>query len=107
MNDVDTTLNLVRVNGRALACQIRGGGRLLVMLHGGFGSLEMFGANVDLLAQDYKIIGVDLHSHGRTPAIDEPMRFETMADDIAALIRELGETSAAVLGFSLGGSVAL
>ncbi|HZT97736.1 MAG TPA: alpha/beta hydrolase [Chloroflexota bacterium] len=107
MNDVDTTLNLVRVNGRALACQIRGGGRPLVMLHGGFGSLEMFGANVDLLAQDYKIIGVDLHSHGRTPAIDEPMRFETMADDIAALIRELGETSAAVLGFSLGGSVAL
>ena len=107
MSDVETTPSLVRVNGRSLACQIKGRGRALVMLHGGFGSLEMFGDNVDLLAQDYRIIGVDLHSHGRSPAIDEPMQLEAMADDIASLIRELGETSVAVLGFSLGGLVAL
>jgi len=83
MNDHENGPSLIRVNGRALAFQIKSGGRPLVMLHGGFGSLEMFGANVDLLAQGHKVIGVDLHSHGRTPAIDEPMRFEVMADDIA------------------------
>jgi pimeloyl-ACP methyl ester carboxylesterase len=35
------------------------------------------------------------------------MRFETMADDIAALIRHLGLEKADVMGFSLGGGVAL
>ena len=53
------------------------------------------------------MIGVDLQSHGRSPAADRPLRFETMADDIAALIRHLGFERAAVMGFSLGGGVAL
>ena len=35
------------------------------------------------------------------------MRFETMADDIAALISSLGFERAAILGFSLGGVVGL
>ena len=35
------------------------------------------------------------------------MRFESMADDIAALIRHLGLQRAAIVGFSLGGGVAL
>src|SRR5256885_10064638 len=63
----------------------------------------MFGPNVDLLAKKNQVIGVDLQSHGRSPAADRPMRFETMADDIAALIRSLGLERAAVMGFSLGG----
>jgi pimeloyl-ACP methyl ester carboxylesterase len=53
------------------------------------------------------LIGVDLQSHGHSPAVDRPMRFETMADDVAALIPYLGLEKADVVGFSLGGGVAL
>ena len=67
----------------------------------------MFGPNVAALAAGRAVIGVDLQSHGRTPAPDRPMRFETMADDIAALIDHLGLGQADVLGFSLGGGVAI
>jgi pimeloyl-ACP methyl ester carboxylesterase len=67
----------------------------------------MFGPNVDRLADGRQVIGVDLQSHGRTPAVDRPMRFETMADDIAALIAHLGHAKADIMGFSLGGGVAL
>jgi pimeloyl-ACP methyl ester carboxylesterase len=67
----------------------------------------MFGPNVELLAAGRRVIGVDLQSHGRSPAADRPMRFESMADDIAALIRSLGLERAAIMGFSLGGGVAL
>jgi pimeloyl-ACP methyl ester carboxylesterase len=67
----------------------------------------MFGPNLELLAAGRKVIGVDLQSHGRSPAADRPMRFETMADDIAELIRALDLGKAAVMGFSLGGGVAL
>src|SRR5438477_4480409 len=98
---------VAQVNGIELAYLEFGTGSPLVLLHGGFGSVEMFGPNIDLLAARHRVIGADLQSHGRSPAAMRPMRFETMADDIAALIRELKLDRAAVMGFSLGGAVAL
>jgi pimeloyl-ACP methyl ester carboxylesterase len=97
----------VEVNGIKLGCRVVGEGAPLVLLHGGFGSTEMFGANLDLLAAEHRVVAVDLQSHGRSPAADRPMRFETMADDIDTLIRSLGLGRAAIMGFSLGGGVAL
>lgn len=99
--------DLARVNGVELGYQDVGKGEPLILLHGGFGSVEMFGPNIDLLAAGRRVIGVDLQSHGRSPAADRPMRFETMADDIAALIHSLGLERAAIMGFSLGGAVGL
>ena len=98
---------LAHVNGIDLAYQVFGKGSPLILLHGGFGSVEMFGPNVELLAKHHRVIGVDLQSHGRSPAANRPMRFEAMADDIAALITELKLQRAAIMGFSLGGAVAL
>ncbi|MEP6681507.1 MAG: alpha/beta hydrolase [Chloroflexota bacterium] len=101
------TAEIARVNGIELSYQTFGSGDPLILLHGGFGSVEMFGPNVEALAAGRQVIGVDLQSHGRTPVADRPMRFETMADDIAALIGHLGFEKANVMGFSLGGGVAL
>jgi pimeloyl-ACP methyl ester carboxylesterase len=98
---------VVRVNGIELGYRVFGEGEPLILLHGGFGSVEMFGPNVELLAAGRRVIGVDLQSHGRSPAVDRPMRFETMAEDIAALIHSLGLERAAIMGFSLGGAVGL
>ena len=98
---------IARVNGIELGYEIFGEGQPLVLLHGGFGSVEMFGPNVQLLAAGRRVIGVDLQSHGRSPAADRPMRFEAMADDIVGLIRGLGLERSAIMGFSLGGAVAL
>ena len=104
-----TASGLAAVNGIELAWQSFGSGgpAPLVVLHGGFGSVEMFGPNIARLAAERRVIGVDLQSHGRTPAADRPMRFQTMADDVAALIDHLGLGRADLLGFSLGGAVAL
>jgi pimeloyl-ACP methyl ester carboxylesterase len=104
---VTNTRRVAQVNGIELGYRIVGNGTPLILLHGGFGSVDMFGPNVDLLAAGRRVIGVDLQSHGRSPATDRPMRFETMADDIAALIRGLGLERAAIMGFSLGGGVGL
>jgi pimeloyl-ACP methyl ester carboxylesterase len=107
MTTTTTAAQTARVNGVQLAYQVFGRGEPLILLHGGFGSVEMFGSNVEALAAGRQVIGVDLQSHGRSPAADRPMRFETMADDIAALIRHLELGKATVMGFSLGGGVAL
>jgi pimeloyl-ACP methyl ester carboxylesterase len=100
---------VARVNDTELAYQTFGSGgpAPAILLHGGFGSVETFGPNIAVLAAGRLVIGVDLQSHGRTPAVDRPMRFETMADDVAALIDQLGLGPVDVVGFSLGGGVAL
>jgi pimeloyl-ACP methyl ester carboxylesterase len=107
MSKSTTASTVAHVNGIDLAYQVFGKGSPLVLLHGGFGSVEMFGPNVELLAAGRRVIGVDLQSHGRSPAADRPMHFETMANDIAALMKDLELDHAAVMGFSLGGAVAL
>jgi pimeloyl-ACP methyl ester carboxylesterase len=53
------------------------------------------------------VITVDLQGHGRTADIDRPLDIRLMADDIAALIGHLGLDRPDVMGYSLGGGVAL
>lgn len=95
------------VNGLELYYEVHGEGEPLILLHGGVGAIEMFGDVLPLLAEGRKVVGVDLQAHGRTADIDRPMTFEEMADDVAALIRHLGFERADVMGYSLGGGVAL
>ena len=95
------------VNGIKLYYETGGTGRPLILLHGGLGAIEMFGPNLAALATGRQVIAVDLQGHGRTADIDRPLSVELMADDIAALIKHLGLESADVMGYSLGGGVAL
>jgi pimeloyl-ACP methyl ester carboxylesterase len=95
------------VNGINLYYEIDGQGEPLVLLHGGIGAIEMFGEVLTLLAAGRQVIGVDLQAHGRTADIDRPMTFEAMADDIASLVRFLGLQEVDIMGYSLGGGVAL
>ena len=95
------------VNGLKLYYEIHGSGEPLILLHGGVGSTEMFGEILPLLSNTRRVIAADLQAHGRTADIDRPLSIEAMADDIAALIKHLGIEKADVMGYSLGGGVAL
>src|SRR6266542_1990645 len=95
------------VNGIKLYYEIQGTGRPLILLHGGLGAIEMFGPNLPALAKGRQVIGVDLQGHGRTADIDRPLRADLMADDIAALIKHLKLERPDIMGYSLGGGVAL
>ncbi len=95
------------VNGISLYYEVAGTGRPLILLHGGLGAIEMFGPNLPALAAGRQVIAVDLQAHGRTADIDRLLSVELMADDIAALIKHLGLERADIMGYSLGGGVAL
>ena len=95
------------VNGLQMYYEIHGNGEPLILLHGGVQASEAFGPNLPALAKSRQVIAVHLQGHGHTKDIDRPLRFESMADDIAALIAYLKLGKADLLGYSLGGGVAL
>ena len=95
------------VNGLRLYYEIHGSGEPLILLHGGLGAGDMFAPMMPVMSQHRQVITVDLQAHGRTADIDRPITFEVMADDIAGLAKYLGITTADVMGYSLGGGVAL
>jgi pimeloyl-ACP methyl ester carboxylesterase len=87
--------------------EVHGKGEPLLLLHGGLGSIDMFEPDVPALAAGREVIAVDLQGHGRTPLGDRPFRLESMGDDMAALAKRLGYDKVDVMGYSLGGGVAL
>ena len=105
--DNDYEKGYAPVNGLNIYYEIHGSGEPLVLLPGGFWTVEAMGEIVPLLAATRQVIGVELQGHGHTADIERPLRYELMADDIAALIRHLGLERADIFGYSLGGGVAL
>ena len=98
--------NFADVNGQHVFYSVHGAGKPLVLLHGGINP-DSFGSNLAALARSRQVIAVHLQAHGRTPDTDRPLRSETLGDDVAALIGHLHLGKADVMGYSLGGGVAL
>ena len=96
------------VNGLKMYYEVHGTGQPLVLLHGGFATIDlMFGQLIPALARTRQVIAVELQGHGHTADIDRPLRYELMADDVAALGSYLGLRPVDVFGWSLGGGGAL
>lgn len=96
------------VNGGRLYYETRGSGQPVILLHGGLVTAEnSFGGLIPELSKTRRVISVELQAHGHTPDRDRPLTYEALADDIAALIEHLELGKADLLGYSLGGGVAL
>lgn len=104
-----TTNGYLPVNGLEMYYESHGeGGTPLVLLHGAFSAIgTSFGLVLPGLAGTRRVIAFELQAHGRTADIDRPMTLEGMADDVAAALALLGIDQADVLGYSMGGAVAL
>lgn len=106
MPDEKSQSHFADVDGQHIYYSVHGAGKPLVLLHGGIDP-DSFGRNLAELAEHRQVIAPHLQAHGRTPDTDRPLRNETMGDDIAGLIRHLKLGRADVMGYSLGGDVAL
>ena len=98
------------VNGIAMYYEVHGrtDGVPLVLLHGGGSTIEVtFSRVLPVFAGSRRVIAVEEQGHGRTTDRDQPVTFESSADDVAALLRQLRVDEADLFGFSNGASVAL
>jgi pimeloyl-ACP methyl ester carboxylesterase len=95
------------INGLNMYYEIYGQGQPLILLHGGFGSTGMFAPIMGVLSEKRQVIAVDMQAHGRTADIDRPMSVEAMSDDVVALLKFFRLEKADIMGYSIGGNVAL
>ncbi len=98
---------LADVNGIRLYHEIYGQGEPLVLLHGGLMTIGEMSTPLEASAKTRKVIAVELQGHGRTADTERPLSFETMGDDVAALLNQLNLAQADVVGLSLGAAVGL
>ncbi len=103
---VPTKKGYVKANGIDYYYEIHGQGEPLLLLHGGLGSIDMFGPILPMIAKERQVIAVDLHGHGRTALGERPIDLVDIGDDLAIVLRELGYRQVDVLGYSFGGGAA-
>lgn len=97
------------INGVRYHIEVDGSGAPLALLHGFTGSSENWQPIRPALTDYFAVVTVDLLGHGRTDAPDDPRRYaiEAAADDLAAIFYRLGLPRVHLLGYSMGGRLAL
>ena len=106
----DDTLNLrVRLRGVELNVRTAGEGPAIVFLHGFTGSSATWDSHVAVFERCMKTIAIDLVGHGDsdTPADPENYRMESCIEHLLVILDELGMESVNLVGYSMGGRVAL
>ena len=104
------TTGYAPVNGLEMHYEIHGSGprEPLVLLHGSFMTISNNWTGwIGELSKARKVIAVEMQGHGRTADINRDFSYESLADDIAAMLDYLKIEQADLLGYSMGGGVAM
>jgi 2-succinyl-6-hydroxy-2,4-cyclohexadiene-1-carboxylate synthase len=99
----------IAVNSIHLNVEQIGSGPPLVLLHGFTGNAANWAPHLDAFSEHFTVYAIDIIGHGESDApVDlTHYRMERAVDDLSALLDRLDLTSIALLGYSMGGRVAL
>ncbi|MDG3006413.1 alpha/beta fold hydrolase [Paludisphaera mucosa] len=103
----EPTTGYAPVNGLKMYYEVHGDGDPVVLLHGAFMAIPSEAEWIAELAKTRKVVAVEMQGHGRTADISRPMSAANFADDVAALLDYLKIPQADVIGYSMGGGVAM
>jgi pimeloyl-ACP methyl ester carboxylesterase len=96
------------VNGMQMYYEIHGsGGVPMILLHGAYMNISSMSEFLTELAKNRQVVAVEFQGHGHTADIDRPIEYELLTDDVAALLDHLDIAQADIVGYSVGGGVAL
>ncbi|WP_456277889.1 2-succinyl-6-hydroxy-2,4-cyclohexadiene-1-carboxylate synthase [Bacillus sp. AK128] len=99
----------ISLNGVTYSYMLKGKGPALLLLHGFTGCKENWTFLIDRFSSSYQVIALDLLGHGRTesPLLEERYSFDRVCHDIYQLLEQLSISDVHLIGYSMGGRVAL
>jgi pimeloyl-ACP methyl ester carboxylesterase len=95
------------IKGSQVYYETSGVGEPVLLLHGGFGTVEDFASQTPELAKHFKVIAFDRPGHGRSADNGESFSYATMAEDTVDFMESLGLKGTDLMGWSDGAVVAL
>lgn len=100
---------LTRLNGVEFHVEVEGSGPPLLLLHGFTGSIRSWDEVRSELVGSARVIALDVIGHGLSASPDDPRRYTLAwsARDLLALLDALALEQVDVLGYSMGGRLAL
>lgn len=87
--------------------EAHGAGEPLILLHGGFGSADIWNNQIPAFSEHYYVIAPDSRGQGRTTDSDAPFSYHLMAEDTIRLMDYLGIEAAYIVGWSDGGNIGI
>lgn len=99
----------VMLKGVAYEYEVIGSGEPLLLLHGFTGSMETWRPFLTSWSETFQVITVDIVGHGKTESPEDVKHYDiqTVASHMIALLEYLHIEKAHVLGYSMGGRLAL
>jgi pimeloyl-ACP methyl ester carboxylesterase len=97
----------VRANGIVMNYEVAGQGECLALVHGAGDSLHMWYEQVPVLSRRFRVLTYDVRGFGETELPESDVGLEVLAEDLHQLLRALAVDRAFVLGYSMGGRIAL
>lgn len=102
------TTGYAPVDGLKMYYEVHGSGDPVVLLHGAFMTItNNWTGWIEELSKTRKVIAIEMQGHGRTADIPRDISPENLADDVAALLDYLKIPRADLIGYSMGGAVAM
>ncbi|UGY08610.1 alpha/beta fold hydrolase [Phyllobacterium pellucidum] len=95
------------VNGIEMYYAVYGKGPPVLLIHGGLGYADIWGAQVADLSKDHMVIVAESRGHGRSTRTADPYSYDLMASDYVALLDYLKVDKAAIVGWSDGGIIGI
>jgi len=100
------TMTQAQTSTHSLAINDRGQGPTIVILHGLFGSADNLGQIAGILAENHRVLSMDLPGHGQSPHTHD-YGHEAMANIVINNLIERGVSQCAIIGHSLGGKIGM
>jgi pimeloyl-ACP methyl ester carboxylesterase len=105
--NMSSKMSMHRVNGVELNVLDTGaGGDALIFLHYWGGSIRSWEPVIKDLSKDHRCIAIDFRGWGKSSRDAKNYDLGTLADDVVAIIHELGPKKFVIVGHSMGGKVA-
>ncbi len=95
------------INGEELYSEVAGAGDPVLLLHGGFCSLESLRGQSDALVEDYQVFAFERPGHGRSADIDADYSYARGIADTLAYLDAHALESVHVIGYSDGAIIGL